>query len=172
MIVGREALGGLVHDQELRVQHQRAADREHLLLAAGELRAAVPLSLGEAREELVDARGAPAVTAVPSGDHAQVLVDAERREEPAALRDVADAQPGDPVRALADELRALEADGARDLRRPHTHDRRAQGGLPHAVAADDRDGLLAELERHVREDVCAPVAGVQALDGEERGHSR
>ena len=41
----REPLGGLVHDQQRRVREQRAADREHLLLAAGELRAAVPLAL-------------------------------------------------------------------------------------------------------------------------------
>ena len=50
----REALGRLVHDQEQRVRQQRAPDGEHLLLAARELRAAVPLALGEAREEVVD----------------------------------------------------------------------------------------------------------------------
>src|SRR5262245_18523075 len=54
-----EALGGLVHDQQLRVQHQGAADREHLLLSARELRSAVPLSLGEAWEELVDPGSVP-----------------------------------------------------------------------------------------------------------------
>ena len=37
----REALGRLVHHQQLRVEEQRARDREHLLLAAGELGAAV-----------------------------------------------------------------------------------------------------------------------------------
>ncbi len=56
----REALGGLVHDQQLRVRDQGAADREHLLLAAGELGAAVALALGEPREELVDAVDRPA----------------------------------------------------------------------------------------------------------------
>src|SRR4051812_29365775 len=49
-----EALGGLVHDQQLRVAQQRPADREHLLLAAGQQRAAVVLALGEAGEELID----------------------------------------------------------------------------------------------------------------------
>ena len=34
----RQALGRLVEDQQLRIGHQRAADRQHLLLAAGELR--------------------------------------------------------------------------------------------------------------------------------------
>src|SRR4051812_13612433 len=37
----REALGRLVEDEEARIGHERAADRQHLLLAAGELRAAV-----------------------------------------------------------------------------------------------------------------------------------
>ncbi len=86
-IVGREPLGRLVHDQELRVQEQRAGDREHLLLAAGELRARDALALGEAREELVDPVDRPA--AVCAADHAQVLVGRERLEEPATLRHVA-----------------------------------------------------------------------------------
>ena len=38
---GRQPLRGLVHDEELRVEEQRARDREHLLLAAGELGTAV-----------------------------------------------------------------------------------------------------------------------------------
>src|SRR4051794_5911261 len=50
----REALGRLVHDQEPRVGEQCAADREHLLLAAGELHAAVTAPLGQPREQFVD----------------------------------------------------------------------------------------------------------------------
>src|SRR5215470_1667968 len=40
----REPLGRLVEDEELRVGHERAADREHLLLAARELAAEVALA--------------------------------------------------------------------------------------------------------------------------------
>ena len=36
----REAFGRLVHDQEPRIE-QQAADRQHLLFTAGELRAAI-----------------------------------------------------------------------------------------------------------------------------------
>ena len=62
MTVGSEALGGLVHDQEPRVPEQRAPDREHLLLAARQLRAAVALALGESGKQVVDAiRGPPAI---------------------------------------------------------------------------------------------------------------
>ena len=55
----REALRGLVHDEDPRVRDEGAADREHLLLAAGELGSTVALPLGEAREQLVDALARP-----------------------------------------------------------------------------------------------------------------
>ena len=50
----REPLGGLVEEEDARVGEQRAADRDHLLLAARELVAAVPAPLLQAREQLVD----------------------------------------------------------------------------------------------------------------------
>jgi hypothetical protein len=49
----REAFGRLVHDEEPRVREQRARDRKHLLLAAGELRTAVRLALREPRERRI-----------------------------------------------------------------------------------------------------------------------
>ena len=97
----REPLGRLVHDQERRVREQRARDREHLLLAAGELRAAVSLALAEAREELVRALDRPALRAAARAEHAEMLVDRERREEAPSLRHVADAELRDLVRRLA-----------------------------------------------------------------------
>ena len=44
----RQSLGGLVENQQARVGQQRTADRQHLLLAAGQLVAHVLLPLGEA----------------------------------------------------------------------------------------------------------------------------
>ena len=58
---------------------------------------------------------------------------------------------GDLVRRLAEQLLALEADGAGRRGGRDAHDRVAQRGLAHAVAADDRDRLLAHLERDVLE---------------------
>ena len=55
----RKTLGRLVHDQEMRVGHQRARNRQHLLLAAGKLGAAVVSALGKPREGVVDALGGP-----------------------------------------------------------------------------------------------------------------
>ena len=57
-----------------RIGDERATDRQHLLLAAGELAAAVVLALGQPRESLVDALDRPRA-ALTGGDHAQVLVD-------------------------------------------------------------------------------------------------
>ena len=47
----------LVEHQELRVGHQRPADREHLLLAAREVSRPLPTTLLEARKVFVDHRG-------------------------------------------------------------------------------------------------------------------
>ena len=90
----RKALGRLVHDQELRIRHQRARNREHLLLAAGELRAAVVSALSQAGEGVVDALGGPGAT-LARLRHSQVLVDRQRAPQPPSLRDVSDAMAGD-----------------------------------------------------------------------------
>src|SRR5439155_4188143 len=86
---GREPLERLVHEQQRRVAHQRPADGEHLLLAAGDLVAPVGAPLRELRKKIVDALETPA--AWTRGD-AEVLLDRERREDIASLRDQADAQ--------------------------------------------------------------------------------
>src|SRR5205823_8792818 len=63
----REAFERLVHQEQRGISHQRAPDSEHLLLAAGDLVAAMTSALGKAREEVVDALERPAL-ARPRGD--------------------------------------------------------------------------------------------------------
>ena len=87
----RQALGRLVEQQQLRVEHQRAGDRQHLLLAARELVAEVGAALGEAREHLVDPRDGPRPRPRDGG---QVLLDGQRLEDVALLRHPADAGRG------------------------------------------------------------------------------
>ena len=81
---GREPLERLVHEQQRRVAHQRPADGEHLLLAAGDLVAPVAAPLRELRKKIVDALEAPAAWTRGDGE---VLLDRERREDIASLRD-------------------------------------------------------------------------------------
>ncbi len=167
----REALRRLVHDEHRRVRHECASDREHLLLTARQLRAAVGLALGEPREELVDAVACPLATTgagrSASGD-AQVLVDGEGGKQTPSLGHVADAAPGDLVRGDADQLVTLEADRALGAGRRDAHDRVAQRRLPHAVAADDGHRLAAHREGDVLERLRAPVERVQSADLEQR----
>ena len=66
----REPLRRLVHEQQARVRHQRAADREHLLLAARQGRGGLARPLGEPREQLEDALDAPAAVGRPRRDAA------------------------------------------------------------------------------------------------------
>ncbi len=73
----RKTLGRFVHDQELRIRHQRARNRQHLLFAARELGAAVVTPLGQAREGVVDALDGPGA-ALSGHCHSQVLVYRQR----------------------------------------------------------------------------------------------
>src|ERR1043166_2501476 len=51
---GRESFCRLVEDEQARIGHECAADRQHLLLAAGELAAHALTALGKARKQRVD----------------------------------------------------------------------------------------------------------------------
>ena len=163
----RQPLGRLVHHQELRVGEQRARDRQHLLLAAGKLGAAVVLAFGEARKGLVDALDRPGAAPHPSGQP-QMLVDGERAPEPAALRHVADAEAGDAGgRGVGDVLAGephRAAGGAHEA-----HDRLAQGGLAHAVAADDREHAGGQRQIDALQRVRAAVVDVEAAHFERGG---
>jgi hypothetical protein len=57
----RQAFGGFVQDQQLGVGHQRAADGQHLLLAARQLVAEVGRALGQARKQAVHALDGPGI---------------------------------------------------------------------------------------------------------------
>src|SRR5437899_12631781 len=83
---GCESLERLVEQQERRVRHESARDREHLLLASGELVAHIRLALGEARKQFVYSLQVPAPG---TRRHGQVLLERQRRENLALLRDPA-----------------------------------------------------------------------------------
>ena len=90
----REPGRRLVHQQHLRLRHQRAADRAHLLLAArhgaGRLRAAVLQPRKEA-VDLVELLGEARARRRDEGADAQILLDRQPRKQPAVLRHMGDA---------------------------------------------------------------------------------
>src|SRR5262245_14989733 len=73
----RQAFQRLVEQQQRRVGHESAGDRQHLLLASGELIAHVGTSLGEARKHTIDG---PQVPAARPRSHGEVLLDRQGRE--------------------------------------------------------------------------------------------
>jgi hypothetical protein len=158
----RQPLGRLVHHQQARLEQQCAADRQHLLLAAREHRAAVVLAFGQAREHRVDALHLAAL----ARHQAQRLVDRQRRPHATPLRHVRDAAPRDLVRRQAEDLFAGQLDAAAGTHEPG--DRVAQRGLAHAVAADDAEHAAFDREAHTLQRVGMSVVDVQSFDDQHR----
>ena len=105
----------LVEHQQRRLAHQRAAHREHLLLAAGERAALLGDALLEAREELEDVVevGLDLVLVLAQERaHLEVLHDGHAREDATTLGNLDDALAGDDVRLRAADRLALILDGA------------------------------------------------------------
>ena len=161
----RQSFGRLVHHQQLRIGQQRAGDRQHLLFAAGKLPAAIALALGKPREGRIDPLDGPGSGF--GGNHLEMLVNRERAPQPAALRDIAYAHPGDLGRCLADQRLTGEVDRTR-RHRHHAHDRLAQRGLAHAVAADNRKHAAFEPQVDALERVGRAVEHIQSPDIQRR----
>src|SRR5579883_2740098 len=88
------ALGRLVEDEQGRLEHQRAADRELLLLAAREVAALAVQHAPQHGEELEDALRNTACPVAPGGEtDPQVLLHRELGEDFPTLGHVADAPP-------------------------------------------------------------------------------
>ncbi len=164
---GRQPLGGLVHDQQLRIAQQRARDRQHLLLAARKLRAAIVPALGEPRKGLVDALDGPARVAAAAGRQPKMLVDRQARPHAPSLRHVADAQPVDFVRLERGDFAAVDADRAR-ARALQAGDGVAERRLAHAVAAHHRKHAAFERQRHALYGMAFAVVDLQVVDAQDR----
>ena len=109
----REAERRLVEKQEARAGHQRAADRDHLLLAARERARRLPPPLAQRREHRVHAREAVrARRARPRRVAAEleVLLHRHAGEEPAPLGHDRDARARDLVRREPGEVLAAETE--------------------------------------------------------------
>src|SRR6266436_9152050 len=80
---GRETEADLVAEEEFRIGHERAPERDHLLLAARERGARHVAALGQRREQFVDPRQAPRPRPAELAADEEVLLDRERGEQAA-----------------------------------------------------------------------------------------
>ena len=97
----REAERRLVEQQQPRPRHERARDREHLLLAARERAGALLAALAQAREQLEHAlavRCDPGAVLAQVGAELEVLLDREVRED---LRPSGDCEIAEAARSRA-----------------------------------------------------------------------
>src|SRR5215813_10816169 len=132
---GRQPLGRLVEEENTRIAHERARHREHLLLASGEAAPTPARQLAQLGKVLVDALDAPAT--VTLGAHREVLSYCEIAEDAPVLGHPAYAEPADLVWKEGLERPVIERDGAA-RHRDHAHDGLEGGGLPRAVAPEQR----------------------------------
>src|SRR5262249_14099249 len=144
-------------------------------LTAAQRSARLVAALREHREGFEDplegACEAGAVAAQNPAAHAQVFLDGEERKYVDLLRHIADPERLDGGRlSPADFLIAKTNAAAIGL--DEAEDGAQQGRLAGAVRADDDgDAAALDLERKSLQDVdAAHVAGVQAVDFEQRAH--
>src|SRR5205814_526047 len=127
----RQPLRRLVEEEQTRARAQDTRDREHLLLAARELRPLAPQALLQVRKQLVDA-----VDTHPAGPYdgrqEQILFDVEAGEDAALFRAERDSEARDPVRREPDRLPAVERHRAATAP-DHSHDGLQCGRLARAV---------------------------------------
>src|SRR5215813_4760640 len=167
-----EPLGGLVEENDLGLQHHRARDRQHLLLAARERAPGLIAALAEDRKALVDLvqelLPLPLVEprAVEAG--AEVLEHGEQAEDPPLFGHPGDAERREAVCRHAVEVPSFERDpSARPAHEPH--DCLECGRLADAVAADQADDLARpDLDRHAVEDVGLPVVSVDVVEDQHQ----
>src|SRR6266852_4500028 len=112
----RETERKLVDHEQARTRHERAADRDHLLLATGERRSQRAEALAHPRKELehVSEVGFDRVAvASAEGAEQELIAHAHRREELASFGYVRDAEIDDPLGLRSLERLAFEGDAAR-----------------------------------------------------------
>src|SRR5207245_10084451 len=105
MACGGRATVRLVEEQGPWIRHERAPDREHLLLAAREGAGHLGEALGQPWKQPEDPLevGADAGVAPEIGAHHEIPANRQAIEDPAALRYVGDAARDDRVRRHVEE---------------------------------------------------------------------
>ncbi len=166
---GGQAFHGLVQHEQARGVHQRAADGQHLLLAARELSAAVGAALLQAREDAVDVGQLPGRLLALAQQ--QVLFHREQPEDAAVLGHQAHAALRDAVRGQALHVLAAKAHAPR-AGLHHAADALERGGLARAVAPEQRDQFaVIHVQVDALQHVAFAIVGVQPLDLQDACHA-
>ena len=167
----RQTQRRLVQHQQARPAHQRAADRHHLLLAAGQRAGKLALPFRQPRKQRMDAPqvgGDAGAVAARIGAHRQVLRHAQGRPQLAFFRAMGKAAPHDLFRRQAINPLLLKMDGAGG----HLHqagNRAQQRGLAGAVGAHQGHQLAgAHPEADIMHRANPAIAAGDALKPEHR----
>src|SRR2546423_5544005 len=167
---------GLVQQDDLGLEHHRAGDGEHLLLAAGKRAAGLVPPLGEHREigegllqEFLFSRFGHSVS-VEAG--AKILHHCQQAKNPPILGHVAYSEPRQFVcRQGGDGLAGKQHFAAMGMHQ--AHDRLERRALADAVTPEQAHDLTAvDVERDAVQDVALAVIGVHVLDRDERLNGR
>src|SRR5438876_514678 len=160
----RQSFRGLVHQQHPGVRHQRAGNREHLLLAARERSGDLVPALAQAWEERRHGVERPQhrqITARPASGHREILAHGEAPKDTAALGHERDAVGGDRLRGAPGDGPAVDRHHAVS-RRQQAHDDVQRRRLARTVAAEQAEqAALGEPQRHAVEHV---AVGVERVD--------
>src|SRR5881409_1872735 len=172
---GGEAQRRLVEQHQDRLGHERAVDRQHLLLAAAERPRQLRSPLGQDGEARVHALERPldrALVGPRVRPHLEVLEDGQLREELAALGNVRDPEAHDFLGGQALDPAPPEADrSARGSGEPG--DALEGRGLARSVGAEQGDdGAFEHLERDALERLDTAVERLDSVEGQERLNRR
>ena len=171
-ITGASPSVGSSSSSRLRAGAQDAADRQHLLLAAGKLGALAPAPLLQVREQLVDLVDATGRRARPAAAACRFSSTSRLEKMPRSSGQNASPEAGDPVRGQIDRLGAIEEHRTFALA-DDAHDRLQRRGLAGAVAAEQGDDLArGDVEVDAVQDVRFAVPGVQVADRQQRAGLR
>ena len=168
----RQALGGLIEDQQAGIGGQGAANGEHLLFATRQLVAQMVLPLGQLREEGEDLGDSPWIASCMAigGEGDEMLAHRQVGEDLATFRHQGDALAGDQVRAQPGESLSGKADLAGACRH-HAADGANRRGLAHAVSAQQGGDLtLLDAQIDVEQYLAGAIGGLQGVNIEQCAH--
>src|SRR4051794_33074957 len=169
----RESERRFIEQQHLRLRHQCARDREHLLLAARQRPRVLLDPVLQHREEREDAVvfGLLNFVFAQIRPELEVVLHRQVREDAATLGHMRDAHRGHRVRLASADRGAVVEHIAR-FRLEQTADRAQRRRLARAVRADERDDLaLLHVETDAVQRGDLAVADRKIVDAENHAHS-